>query len=316
MLGMCHLVHFFILNFVPATESPPLELVNYPHNQVMTALDQLRSVPAYVEVLRLEQQPRRRGERPVSPDPSFQEEAGQRLIDTSVAGGATIEGAPDSDPGLFEELREMDLDCNQVYGLANMEDLQRVSLYTANYCKLTQKAVQARGACLFASIRRNCIAPFEYTNTHLRRQIVMFIINMAEYLFLLLQVHIKGNYGHLRLTKRQYEAKERDSTLTDQERTEYFEPGPFSLVSYVEAFLARDFYGDEITLVLISMMWQMCITVIHAETLFQTKICHSNTLHLADMVLFRMRLNHYFPASKSLILLLFCNVRLCHTVSY
>ena len=41
----------------------------------------------------------------------------------------------------------MDLDCNQVYGLANMENLQRVSLYTS-----TPKAVQTRGACLFASI--------------------------------------------------------------------------------------------------------------------------------------------------------------------
>ena len=36
----------------------------------------------------------------------------------------------------------------------------------------------------------------------------MFIINMAEYLFPLLQVHIKGNYGYLRLTKKQYEYKE------------------------------------------------------------------------------------------------------------
>ena len=132
------------------------------------------------------------------------------------------------------------------------------------------------------------------------------MVNMAEYLFPLLQVHMKGNYGHLRFTKKQYEDKEKKHTLTDQERTEYWEPGPFSLVSYIEAFLARDFYGDEITLVLISMMWQMRITVVHAETLFQTKICHSNTIHLADIVVFRTRLSHYFPASKSLILSPFC----------
>ena len=226
-------------------------------------------------------------------DPTPQEEAGQKLIDTSVADGASIEGAPDADPTLFEELREMDFDCNQFYGLVNMEDLQRVSLYTSNYCKLTPKAVQSRGTCLFALIKKNCTAPFEYTNTHLRRQIAMFIINMAEYLFPLLQVHIKGNYDHLRLTKKQHEDKQKKHTLTEQERTEYWKPGPFSLVSYIEAFLGRDFYGDEITLVRISMMWQMRITVIHAETLFQTKICHSKTIHLADMV-FRTRLNHSF----------------------
>ena len=142
------------------------------------------------------------------------------------------------------------------------------------------------------------------------------MINMAEYLFPFLQVHIKGNYGHLRLTKRQYEAKERGGYTDRQERTEYLEPGPFSLVSYIEAFLARDFYGDQITLVLISMMWQMHITVVHAKTLFQTKIHHSNTIHLTDMVVFRTRLNHYFPAGKSLILSLLCNKWLCHAGSY
>ena len=85
-------------------------------------------------------------------DPTQQKEAGQKLIVASVADGASIEGAPDADPGLFEELREMDLDCNQVNGLANMEDLQRVSLYTSSYCKLTPKAVQSRGACLFIQL--------------------------------------------------------------------------------------------------------------------------------------------------------------------
>ena len=79
--------------------------MNYTHDQVLAALDQLRSVPAYVEVLLLKQQPKRKGERPVTPDPSPQEDAGQKLIDTSVADGATIEGSPESDPGLFEELR-------------------------------------------------------------------------------------------------------------------------------------------------------------------------------------------------------------------
>ena len=285
--------------------------MNYTHDQVLAALDQLRSVPAYVEVLLLKQQPKRKGERPVTPDPSPQEEGGQKLIDTSVAYGAPRDRAPESDPGLVEELREMDLDCNQVYDLATMEDLQMVSLYTSNYCKLTPKAVQARGACLFASFRRNCMAPFEYTNTHLRRQIAMFMINRAEYLFPLLQVHIKGNYGHLRLTRKQYQNKEKRHTLTDQERTEYWEPGPFSLVSYIETFLVRDLYWDEISLVLISMMWQMQINVIHAETLFQTKIHHNSTIHLADMVVFRMRLKHCFPASKSLILSLLCNKWLC-----
>ena len=140
--------------------------MNYTHDQVLEALDQLRSVLAYMEVLLLKQQPKRRGERPVTPDSTPQEEAGQKLINTSVADGTTIEGAPESVPGLFEELREMDLDCNQVYGLANMENLQRVSLYTSTYCKLTPKAVQQGGlACLPLSGR--IVLPLLSIPTHI-----------------------------------------------------------------------------------------------------------------------------------------------------
>ena len=114
----------------------------------------------------------------------------------------------------------------------------------------------------------------------------------------MLHVHIKGNYGHVRLTKSQYRKKDRDGTLTPQERSDFNEPGPFSLVSYLEAFLDKVFYGDEITLVLISMMWQIRITVLQAETKMQTKIRHSNTLALADMVLVQTAHLHYFPVSS------------------
>ena len=104
--------------------------------------------------------------------------------------------------------------------------------------------------------------------------------------------------GKLWMTKSQYRKKDRGGTLTPQERSDFNEPGPFSLVSYLEAFLDKGFYGDEITLVLINMMWQIRITVLQAETKMQTKIRHSNTLALADMVLVQTAHLHYFPVSK------------------
>ena len=116
----------------------------------------------------------------------------------------------------------------------------------------------------------------------------------------MLQVHMKGNYGHARLSRSQFKRKEREGTLTPQERSEYNKPGAFSLVSYLEAFLNKGFYGDEITLVVMSMMWQLRITVLQAETQMQTKIRHSNTLAHTDMVLVRASWLHYFPASESL----------------
>ena len=43
----------------------------------------------------------------------------------------------------------------------------------------------------------------------------------------MLKVAISGNYGHLRLSQ-QYNRKMADGTITDLEKEEYEEPGPFS----------------------------------------------------------------------------------------
>ena len=126
----------------------------------------------------------------------------------------------------------------------------------------------------------------------------MFVCNLVEYLFPMLHVHIKGNYGHARLAKSQYRKKDRDGTLTPEERSDFNEPGPFSLVTNLEAFLDKGLYGNEITLVLMNMMWQIRITVLQAETQMQTKIRHSNTLALADIVLVQTVHLHYYPASE------------------
>ena len=202
------------------------------------------------------------------------------------------------DPRSFGDLRDMDIDVNEIYGLSNMEDLKRIMLYIKQFCKLAPKTVQARGACIMASVTRCAAIPYEYTNSHLQRQIVMFVCNLVEYLYPMLHVHIKGNYGHARLSKTQYKKKERAGTLIPDEKRDFNEPGPFNLVTYSEAFLDKGFHGDEITLVLMSMMWQIRITVLQAETQIQTKIRHSNVLALTHMVLIRTCRLHYFPASE------------------
>ena len=50
------------------------------------------------------------------------------------------------------------------------------------------------------------------------------------------------------------EAKEAAGTLTPLEIEEYNEPGPFSIVSYLESLLELSFYGEEIVVAATSMM--------------------------------------------------------------
>ena len=198
-----------------------MEVVLYTEAQVRNAIQQLKTAPAYTEVLKLEQapMPAKKGKKsrppPAEPELSEQEVAGQSLLDKSVVPSGNREGP---DPGTFEELRDLDIDANEIYGLSNMEDLKRIMLYLKQFCKLTPKAVQARGACMMASVMRCAAIPYEYTNSHFRRQIVIFVCNLVEYLHPMLLVHINGNYGHTRLTKSQYKKKDRDGTLTPEER--------------------------------------------------------------------------------------------------
>ena len=62
--------------------------------------------------------------------------------------------------------------------------------------------------------------------------------------------------------------------------------------------MKRTFWGDEMVLMISSMMWQVGITVLTGETLRCIKFRHSNALSKADIVLIRSGSNHYVPAGE------------------
>ena len=68
--------------------------------------------------------------------------------------------------------------------------------------------VQSRGSCMYAAIRRAVDVPAEYTNAHLRRQI-MTVLKCPEFFLPVLKEHIRGTYGHARLDKEELASRER-----------------------------------------------------------------------------------------------------------
>ena len=165
-----------------------------------------------------------------------------------------------------------------------MEELSRLVLYCASL-GLEVKSVQGKGSCMFASLRRCIDAPKEYTNSHLRCHLVKYVATNIEFLYPILSLHIRGNYGHLRLTHAEVDLKRAAGTLTQEELIEFNEQGPFSIVSYLEALLGMGFYGEEVCLVMVSMIWQVRITILDATSFIPTRICHTNTLENTDIVL-------------------------------
>ena len=163
--------------------------------------------------------------------------------------------------------------------------------------------VQRRGACLYAAFRRGLDCPKEYTNSHLRRQLVMEMIRYKEFFLPHLSGAISGGYGG-KLSAEEYARREKEGLLTDATRQAFREPGPFSFVSYLEYMLQRTSWGDEITLVVLSMVFQLRITVITVPSLHGDTIRHTNSLEKSDIVLLRAGGNHYLSAGEYRVLFL------------
>ena len=155
--------------------------------------------------------------------------------------------------------------------------------------------VQRRGACQFATFCRGIDCPMEYTNMHLRRQLVMEMIRYKEFFLPHLTDAISGGYGG-KLSAEEYSHREKKGLLTAATRQAYMEPGPFLYLTYLEHILKHDSWGDEITLVVLSMVFQLRITVVTVPSLHGDPICHLNTLEKSDIVLLRSGSNHYLSA--------------------
>ena len=154
------------------------------------------------------------------------------------------------------------------------------------------------GSCMFAAFRRGLEAPEEFRNCHLRYMVALFLCQNADFMFDILEAHIAASYGMDRLTSEQYKkAQEEDILTPDQEEAQHL-PGPFSYAGYVEALLDESFWGDHGVLLAISMMWQVTITALTAETFTESQICHNRGLADVDFLLLYCGGCHYLGTCK------------------
>ena len=54
----------------------------------------------------------------------------------------------------------------------------------------------------------------------------MFVLQNVQFFSTLLKLSVMGNYGHVRLCSEEYMEKERDGSLTSQEKADQRLPGP------------------------------------------------------------------------------------------
>ena len=185
-------------------------------------------------------------------------------------------------------------------GLNSQEAYSRYSHYLQSIAKLDLIPVEANGNCLFSSVHQAVDCPLEYQTIHLKCQLVMTMANHHNFLFPIFKASIATTYGFPRMSEEEYLQKYNDGTLTQNEVDDHNTPGPFSYLGYMQALLQEGFWGDELCLALISMMWQISITVLKGETFHQIKFRHSEILKDTNLVLVHCQGQHHIPASKFL----------------
>ena len=170
-------------------------------------------------------------------------------------------------------------------GLSSQEAYSRLTHYLQSIAKLDLIPVEANGNCLFSSVHWAVDCLLEYQTIHLKCQLAMMMANHHAFLFPILKASIATTYGFPRMSEDGYLHKYHEGILTQNEADDHNTPGPFSYLGYMQALLEEGFWGDELCLALISMMWQISITVVKGESFHQIKFRHSETLKDTDLVL-------------------------------
>ena len=287
------------------TESAPLQIRGLTPGFVQAAIDHLNTSDLYTTKLlcgRYEPPPPDE-QQPGSSEPSHQTRSSEKkkpdLIKEAMGFSSDIRGKM---PKPFSSKAEAEAEASRGaamdFSLSNTHQLAMLTNYLYLNGKYDLCSTPKDGSCLFSACKWGADFPVEYVNLLFRRDLVCFIAENADFFLPEMEDHIKGCYGGIRLSKEEYEQKKKAKTLTKSEEEEYHYPGPFSFKKYLEYILKDTTWGEELLIVAMSQRWQLAITVVHGESLRESRVRHNRPLDEVDLVLVYCGNNHYVGASK------------------
>ena len=270
-------------------------------------LDLLRTKDEYTQLLIMEKakvvpkpgegEPPAKKAKEDDPSTSKQDPAAEKvdMVQSIVKSSDVVQGRkPTKRKSIFKGGKHL----ASIFGLKDMGEVIELQEYLELNGNFNLKHVPKDGSCFFKSVLEQVLYPAEYQYMMLKRQMVLTVTEHPKFFFEALSLHIQSIYGVEKLTEAQYAAKVEDGSITQQEIDDQDSPGPFSFVSYLEYLLKPNTWGDHSTILILSMMWQVKITVVTAETQKQQRFRHDSALKDADIVLVFCGGNHYVPAGE------------------
>ena len=190
----------------------------------------------------------------------------------------------------------------QDLGFSDTGEYLRLKQYLKDNGGRQMLKAKGDGACLFHSLLQCIDTPKEYSQVHLRRDIVLLMAQYPEFFLGEMYDNIVGEYCVNYMSEEEYQEKKAANQLEQWQIDQHNTPGPYSYVKYLEALLQPSFWGDGIVLFVASCLLQVPIAVIHAESLRVDRI--RNTLSMAeqDITLVIQGKRHYMPCSEYAII--------------
>ena len=153
--------------------------------------------------------------------------------------------------------------------------------------------MEGNGNCLFVAIKKGLQVwhsgtggavdgehqlPY-YPNWYFRRQIINWMIKNCQKVHKYMGSALKASYGIL------------DPTASHG--------GPFSYKAYLTKLMDRSFWGDEVVLWSVSMMWGLKIMVVNLKSLQEYHVHHDVAMQHVDVGLVYNASTHYTTAGES-----------------
>ena len=196
-------------------------------------------------------------------------------------------------PPEYPGQREYSTTASLALGLDNQEEYTRLGRYLHERGQLDAVPVGMEGACMFVSFRRVVDAPMEYISAHLRCQLIITICNLKEF-----SIPSSWSQSRVLMDPDDYQRLYDEGLLTDAQFDDHNTPGPFSFLSYLRALQEPDFWDDEPCLCLLSMCFQIGITVVNAEGFTRVRFRQRWDIKDSNMVLCHCKGHHYIPTCK------------------
>ena len=139
------------------------------------------------------------------------------------------------------------------------------------------------------------------------------ICNNHEFFYNILKCSIAQMYGHDRDTEEELKRKIQAGEISPQDLREQRLPGPLCFIAWLRYMSRNSSYADIHIMMATSMMWNIRLTLLYAESLKEVRFRHHKRIAQVDMVMVLCQdTEHIVSAGEFLISAYVFFIRDCH----